>query len=462
MAGKDYSGFAKEIVSAVGGKENIASVQNCMTRLRFVLKDASIVDDNKVKGINGVKGIMNKGGQYQIVIGTHVDDVIAYVHAEIGEASDGLNEKPNMSVVKEGSILNRLVKVISGCVIPMIGVLVGSGILKGVLAILTTAGVLASTDGTYMLLYAASDAVFVFLPIIIGFSAGKVFNCNSFVTATIGAALLYPNISAVSEVGGSLTFLHIPVILASYSSTLLPIILAAWFASKVEKLSKKIIPQVLQLMFVPAVTLAVSVPVAYLVIGPLMNTVSGLLSTAVMTVFDVVPVLAGVILGAFWQLFVLLGLHSAFIPVLLNNIFTIGSDPINAILGLTIWALGGMALGYSLKIKNKDKKATGLGSVASCMCGISEPTIYSIALPNIKLFVCAFIGGGIGGGILAAMGGRMYNWVGDGLFRIPGMINPEGLDISFYGFLLTAAISFIVSGVLAFIVTKADADSVKR
>ena len=146
----------------------------------------------------------------------------------------------------------------------------------------------------------------------------------------------------------------------------------------------------------------------------------------------------------------------------MNNLFTLGSDPVNAVLGLTVWALAGVSLGYALRTKDKEKKSLGFGNLVSCLFGITEPTIYSIALPNFKLFIAAFVGGGIGGGIMAGLGGRMYSFIGDGIFRIPAMINPKGLDISFYGFIVCAAISFVVSAVLAFILAGEDTNKTDR
>lgn len=461
MAEKNYTELAREVVAKVGGRDNIVSVANCMTRLRFILKDDTIPNMDEVKAIKGVMGVMNQGGQYQVIIGTHVSEVIKFVQKEAGLSEGNVMEEgkakaDSMKLVKKDSLFHIFVKTIQGCIMPIIGPLVASGIIKGILTILTTVGVLATTDGTYLVMYAAANAILYFLPIIIGFSAAKVFGMNQYVGACIGAALLYPDLLALVGAETSITFLHIPVQLINYSQTILPILLACYFGSKVEKLSKKLIPQMLQLMFVPAVTIAITVPVTFLVIGPLMNVISSLLASGVISVFNAFPVLAGILLGAFWQIIVLTGLHGAFIPVLLNNLFTLGSDPVNAVLGITVWALAGVSLGYGLKVRNKEKKALGFGNLASCLCGITEPTIYSIALPNMKNFICAFIGGGIGGGILAGLGGKMYSFVGDGLFRIPAMINPEGLDISFYGFIICALIAFVVSAVGAFIVNKAE------
>lgn len=462
MAKADYTQLAKEVVAAVGGKENIVNVTNCMTRLRFVLKDDSIPDKDKVAGIKGVKGVMNQGGQYQVIIGTHVSEVVKDVRREAQISGEGSINKEDMKLIKKDSLWNRFFKTISGCIMPMLGPMIAGGIIKGILVILVTAGILTKTDGTYLVLYAAGDAILYFMPVIVGFTCGKVFDCNPYVTAVIGAAFLYPDlVSAVSAEGG-ITFLKIPVAATSYTNTFLPIVLASFVASKLEKLAKKFIPSMLQLMLVPTFVLAVTVPLSWIVIGPVMNTVSSWLSKGVFGIFGMSPLLGGTLLGAFWQLVVLLGLHAAFIPILMNNLFSQGYDLVNAVLGLTVWALAGVTLGYALKNKDPEKRGIGFGSLASALCGVTEPAIYSIALPNFKLFVCAWIGGGISGGILGALGGKMYTMAGDGLFRIPAMINPEGLDISFYGFIICALISFAVSAVLAFIMADSGVEEAEQ
>lgn len=445
---KDYTQLAKDVVAAVGGKENIVSVTNCMTRLRFVLKDDSIPNEDEVKAINGVKGVMNQGGQYQIIIGTNVSNVTPKVREVAGISAED-EGAVKIDKVGQGSLWDRFFKVISGCIMPMIGPMIAGGIIKGILTLCTTFGVLSSTSGAYQLWYAAADAVLYFMPVIVGFSAGKVFGCNQYVTAAIGAAFLYPNL--VTAVGEGVDFFGIPVVAATYSNTLFPVLLASFLASLVEKGAKKIVPEMVQLMLVPVIVLLVTVPVSWLAIGPVMNMLSNAISSAVMWLFDVAPVLAGVALGAFWQMVVLLGLHSAMIPIIINNITTLGADPLNAVLGLTVWALAGVSLGYALKMRDPEKRAEGITDMTTCLFGVTEPTIYSIALPQFKCFMAAWAGGGIAGGILAALGGKCYSMAGDGFFRIPAMINPAGLDISFYGFIVTMLIAFAVSGILAYI-----------
>lgn len=465
MTRKDYPQFAQELVQAVGGKENIVSVTNCMTRLRFVLKDESVAKDDEVKKIKGVMGVVHGGGQYQIPIGTYVSDLRPEVEKLLGgspaagvdNAMDaGKAKADSMRVVSKDSWYNRFFKAISGCILPSIGPMAGAGIIKGILTILTTVGVLSTTDGTYVILYAVSDALMYFMPIIFGFSAGKVFNMNPYTAAVIGAALLYPNLAAYATNGEALTFLGIPVTMMEYKQTILPIILAVFVASKLEHLVKKIMPQVLQLMFVPAVVLVVMVPVTLLVVGPLMTMLSNALAFGINGLYNAVPVLCGGVLGAFWQLFVMMGIHAGMIPIIFNNLTTLGYDPINAILGLTVWALAGVSLGYGLRVKDKETRGAAFGTLASALCGITEPTIYMVAMTNFKRFVTAFVGGGMAGIIGGFLGLKFYIMGGDGIFRIPSMINPAGLDISFWGFLVCAAIAFVVSAIGSFLVTKPD------
>ncbi len=462
MARTDYPEFAEELIEAVGGKDNVVSVTNCMTRLRFVLKDESIVDDEKVKAIKGTMGVVHGGGQYQIPIGTYVSDLCPVVRQALGADENGnvggaemsAQEKADsMRVVSKDSWYNRFFKAISGCVLPSIAPMAAGGIIKGVLTILTTVGVLASTDGTYLILYAAADALMYFFPIIIGFSAGKVFDMNPYTAAVIGAAMLYPDLVAFVDAEEALTFLGLQVTMLDYSQTVLPIILAVFVASKIEHWAKKVIPQMLQLMFVPTVVLVITLPLTLLVVGPVMTVVSNALANGINALYNAVPVLCGGVLGAFWQLFVMMGIHSAMIPIIINNLTTLGYCPINSILGLTVWALAGVSFGAALRMKDPESRATALGTMASALCGVTEPTIYTIALPNFKRFIGAFIGGGIAGVIGGALGIKFYTWAGDGIFRIPAMINPAGLDISFYGFLICMTIAFVASTIIAYAVT---------
>lgn len=455
---KDYTELAKEVVASVGGKENIISVSNCMTRLRFILKDDSIPNENSIKEINGVAGVINQGGQYQVIIGTHVTNVLPFVHKEIDTMGNSLEQEgkakaENMKLVKKDSLWNKFFKTIQGCLMPLIGPMCGVGILKGLLTILTSCGILSTTDGTYILLYNAADAFMVFLPIFIAYSAAKVFKASPVLMMAIAAALVSPTLLSFVGAEETLSFLGVPIEMVNYQNTFFPAMVACLLGVNIERLFKKIIPEMIQLMFVPMCTLLVTIPITFLVIGPVVTVVSNWIANGVVSLVAVSPVLAGIVAGAFWQLIVLTGLHTAMVPIIINNIFTLGACPLNSILTMTVFSVSGVALGYGLKVKDKQRKSMALGNVVSGLCGVTEPIIYTIALPKFKEFVCAFIGGGVAGGIIGFAGIKYYNMVGNGIFALPGMIAPTGVDSKFYLAIACAAIAFVVSAVCAYVVT---------
>lgn len=455
---KDYTELAKEVVSAVGGRENIISVSNCMTRLRFILKDDSLPNEITVKEINGVAGVINQGGQYQVIIGTHVTNVLPFVHKEIDIIGDNLKKvdkekAESIRVVKKDSAWNKFFKTIQGCLMPLIGSMCGVGILKGLLTILTSCGVLSSTDGTYILLYNAADAFMVFLPIFIAYSAAKVFKTSPVLMMTIAASLVSPTLLSYVGAEETLNFLGITIEMVNYQNTFFPAMVACLLGANIEKLFKKIIPEMIQLMFVPMCTILVTVPITFLVIGPVVTVISNWIANAVVSLVSVSPVLTGIVADAFWQAIVLTGLHTAMVPIIINNIFTLGSCPLNSILTMTVFAVSGVALGYGLKVKDKQRKSMALGNVIAGLCGVTEPIIYTIALPKIKEFVCAFIGGGVAGGIIGFAGIKYYNMVGNGVFALPGMIAPTGVDSKFYLAIVCAVVAFIVSAACAYVVT---------
>lgn len=455
---KDYTGLAKEVVAAVGGKENIVSVSNCMTRLRFILKDDSIPNESVIKGIKGVAGVMNQGGQYQVIIGTHVTNVIPFVHKEIDMTGDSLGQDgkekaENMKLLKKDSIYSRFFKVIQGCLMPLIGPMCGVGILKGILAILTTLGVLSPTDGTYIVLYNAADTFMLLLPIFIGYSASKVFKTSPALMMAITAVLVSPALLSYATSGETLTFLGIPLKMINYQNTFFPAMAACWLGAQVEKASKKVLPDMLHLMFVPMITIIITVPVTLIVIGPIITVISNWIAAGVVALVDLSPMIAGIIIGATWQLIVLTGLHGAMIPIIFNNLMTLGADPLNPILTMTVFAVTGVALGYGLKVKDKERKSMALGNVVAGLCGITEPIIYTIALPKFKEFICAFIGGGIAGGIIGLFKVKMMNFAGLGVFALPGMIAQTGVDSNFYIACIAAVVALAVSAACAFVVT---------
>lgn len=437
--------LAQQILTLVGGEENVNSLIHCVTRLRFKLKDESSAKTEQIKGLDGVMTVVKSGGQYQVVIGENVadiyDKIMPHLNSENATSTSETNEK--------SSIWNSAVQILSGLFTPVLGPLAAAGILKGFLVLLTITHVLTTKSGTYMVLYAAADAVFYFLPVILGFSAGKVFHTNSYMGAVIGAALVYPDMIAAYNAGKHLTFLKIPVVLMSYAQTLIPIIAAVYFLYWVEKFLNRYIPKSLKGIFVPLLCLVIVVPATYLVVGPVTSMLSSGLASAVLALYKLVPPLAGFILAGIWQLAVLLGLHWAFIPVFLNNIATKGFDPINAMLYCTVFGQVGAALAMAIKAKDYKFKELATTAVISGFLGITEPIIYGVTIPHKKSFVMASIGSAFGGAIAGFASAKMYGgFASGGIFGIPMFIGPKGINFEFIGFVLSLAVAFVVALVL--------------
>ncbi|MEI4780745.1 PTS transporter subunit EIIC [Streptococcus pasteurianus] len=445
-----YEQLVTDILAAVGGKDNITRATHCATRLRLVLKDEKIVDKEKVDDLDKVAGSVFSGGQYQVIIGTNVPDVHKEFIAAMG-APEVDKEVKEVKEVKDTNLFNRFFKSLVGIMTPTFGVMGAAGIMKGFLALTLALGWLQETDGTYQIWYSVANAFFYYLPIWVGYNASKVFGGSPFIGAMLAAGLVYPDIVAAYNDGTSLSFLGVPVVLVNYTQSLFPAMLASWVAAKLEVFFKKIMPEVLKLMFVPFLTVAIAAPLTFLAIGPVMTWVSNLLADVVMAIYGFSPLIFGIIGGAFWQVVVVFGLHYAFIPVLINNITNLGQDPINAVFQVTVFALAGAAIGYALKTKNQNQKSMGLSVGLTGLLGITEPIIYSIALPVRRQFVYAWISGGIAGFIQALNSALIYNFGNGGVMAIPLFIAPDGNLSSMYSFIIAAVVAFFGPIILNFI-----------
>lgn len=443
------SDLAKEIVKLVGGKENILSVIHCVTRLRFKLRDEKMTETEKIKELKDVMTVVKSGGQYQVVIGDHVsyvyDEVIQVLGIKPDDAAQEEEEPENKS------IFNKFVALISGIFMPVLGLMAASGILKGFLTAAVTVGWVDTSAGIYEVLYAASDSLFYFLPIILGFSAGKVFKTNQYLSAAIGAALVYPTLVEMYNNGAHLTFLHIPVILMNYTMSVIPVIIAIYFMSKVEKLLVRFIPKSLQLIFIPLLLLLIVVPVSLIIIGPVSTYASQLLAKGALGLYSLSPMIAGFFLAGIWQVAVMFGLHWAFIPIFINNISVLGYDPINAMLYCTVFAQTGAVLAVMFKTRNKELRSLSVTATISGFLGITEPAIYGVNLPYKKPFIMACVGSAFGGAIAGMSAAKMFGgFASGGVFGIPMFINPEGLGWDFWGFLISLVVAFSISLILTY------------
>lgn len=457
-----YEQLARDIIQHVGGKENVNSVVHCITRLRFKLKDEQKADTETIKNMDGVVTVMKSGGQYQVVIGNHVPEVYKAVVEVGGFQQQSPIEDEN---APKGSLFSRFIDIISSIFTPVLGVLAATGMIKGFNALFVALGWLDNTSGTYQLLNAIGDSLFYFFPIFLGYTAIKKFGGSPFIGMAIGASLVYPTLSTLTagdplytvfagtmfESPVHITFLGIPVILMTYSTSVIPIIIAAFFAAKLENFLKTVIPDVVKMFIVPLLTLLIVVPLTFILIGPIATWAGMLLGSATVAVYNLSPLVAGLFLGGLWQVFVIFGLHWGLVPVAINNLTSLGSDPVLALIFAASFAQIGAVLAVFLKIKNQKIKTLSIPAFISGIFGVTEPAIYGVTLPLKKPFIMSCIGGAVGGGIMGIMGTQVYIIGGLGVFGYPSNISPEGITTGFYGSLIGTAVAFVVGFVLTYL-----------
>lgn len=453
---KDYTELAQDIVAHVGGKENITKLVHCVTRLRFSLKDESKADTEYLMKRDGVVTVVKAGGQYQVVIGNHVPDVYETVLKVAGINGEGSVDADDDVV--EGNLFDRFIALVSGLFQPMLGTLSAAGMIKGVVAIMAALGV-AKTDGAYVILNAAGDGLFQFLPLILAITAAKRFKMNPFTALAIGFALVYPNIAASFTAEKPLytlfagspiespvfsTFFGIPIIFPSstYLSTVLPIIAAVWVGAKIEKSFKKIIPDVVKVFIVPFFTLLVTVPLAFLVIGPVMSWASDLVGAIFTGIYDFNPVIYGLVLGAAWQVLVMFGLHWGLVPL---AILELQKGP-GVILVASIaicFAQAGALINIMMRTKEDKVRQLSIPAFISALFGVTEPAIYGITLPMRTPFIMTCISGALTGAYLSFFDVKMQVLGGMGLFAIPSFIE-AGNSMTLIHFLIAIVANFVL------------------
>ncbi|WP_186578009.1 beta-glucoside-specific PTS transporter subunit IIABC [Aquibacillus kalidii] len=456
-----YEQLAKDIIKNVGGKENINSVVHCITRLRFKLKDESKAQTEVLKNMDGVVTVMKSGGQYQVVIGNHVSDVYKAVLAEGGLETASTEDDGG----EKTGLFNRFIDMISGIFTPILGVLAASGMIKGFNALFVAFGWLDDKGGTYQILNAIGDGLFYFLPILLGYTAMKKFGGTPFLGMVIAMALVYPALEGIPKAADPLytlfsgtmiespvyiEFFGIPVILMTYSMSVIPIIVSAFFAAKLEKFFTKVIPSVVRMFLVPMFTLLIIIPLTFIIIGPIATWASQLLGTATVGVYDLSPVIAGAFLGGLWLLFVMFGLHWGLVPIAMNNFANPGYDPILALIFAHSFALAGAILAVWIKSNNQKTKTLSAPAFISSIFGVTEPGMYGIALPLKKPFIFTIISSAIGGAMLGLFGTTGYVMGGLGVFQLPSFIPKGGLDMSVYGAIIAAAVAMVLAFVLTY------------
>lgn len=439
----DFKSMATTILKLVGGEKNVVSVTNCMTRLRFVLNDVNKAQVDEIKKLKGVQGVVNKNGQFQIIIGTNVSKVCDEIHklGKFGETSSSDSED------KETGIINKILGTITAIFTPVIPALAGSGMIKALLAVLKLFGVVSVDSQTYTYLSFLSDTVFYFLPVILAYSAAKRFKCSPYLAAVLGASLLHPSFSALNT-GDPVAFFGIPIRMISYGSSVVPILLIVFAQSYIEKFAKKISPNAVKVFLVPLITLVVTSLLAFSALGPVGNYVGEILAVGMNFINDKAGWLIPVIMGTFCPFFIMTGMHYCFAPIQQIQYSTLGYGTIlgPGMLSSNI-AQATSSLVVGLKSKNKDLKQLALSSSATAFMGITEPALYGVNFKLKKPLYASMIGGGVAGLYAGITGIRTYASATAGLAAIPVYISDDMSNV------VNACITILISIVVTAVVT---------
>ncbi len=456
MAAVDYAALAKDILAKVGGEQNVTGVVHCATRLRFNLADVSKADKAAIETLDGVITVVESGGQFQVVIGNNVPKVYAGLPAALTADKTGSGDAP---AGPKGNLLGRAVDLLSGIFAPILGPMCAVGILKGLLIMASTFGWISAGSTTYMILFSASDGFFLFLPMFLAVTAARKFGTNPMTGVAIAAGILYTQLAnfnfkidgetvsmpllAYMRGGQNVDFFGLPVILQSYTSTVIPIILAVWLSSYIEKIGNKYIHESLRNFITPLLVLVIMVPLTLLTIGPLGVWIGRAIADGLLVMQNAAPWLAGAFLGAVWQVLVIFGVHWGIVPIFINNIAEFGYDAVKAPLFPAVLGQAGAALGVFLKVKSRKAKAIAGSASLSGIFGITEPAIYGVNLPRKRPFIIGCVGGAIGGMITGITGVKVYASGASSLLTLPaGFGDPMGFGSTFHWLLLATAVGF--------------------
>ena len=454
----NYENTAKKILQRVGGKDNVISLVHCMTRLRFVLKDESIVDDEAVKKTKGVMGVMKKAGQYQIIIGNDV----ANVFAELNKLGNFSNEAPKMEAIKteKQNLFSRLMDTISGIMAPVIPAIIGAAMIKVLLTLLPMIGVLSTEGDTYNLLSVMGDGAFFFMPVLIAISASKKFGTNMYYAASIALIMLHPNFISLMnnahEAGETIKFLNIvPVTYASYAYSVIPIILAVWSLKYVERLVDKITPVVTKNFLKPMLIVLIEAPIALIILGPLGAICGNVISTLVYAIHDKLGFIAIGLVAGVYPFVVMAGMHHAFTPIKLGMIASTGFENFICIGELcSNMAQGAASLAVAVKSKNKDfKQIAGSSAFSALFAGITEPALYGVTLRLKRPMLGACIGAAAGGLFGGFFQMKCFGIATPAIVTIVQYVEegkPQSLLFAALTILLTVVVTFVATILIGF------------
>lgn len=442
---RDYSALAKDILREVGGEKNINGFSRCATRLRLVLNETPAEAKSKIQSLPGVIAVVESGGQFQVVIGTHVADVFNAMNDLVGD-----NHNANAAPVKT-RWLDRVIATMSAVFAPIIYILAAAGILQGILIVVSLIDDGIKASDTFAILNFMSWTPFAFLPVFIAITAARHFKCNPYIAVLCCCALINPDWTAMAgriASGDTVTFLFFPLAKTVYTSSVLPPLFLVWALSWLEKRVDRMLPSVISALFTPLICFVIIVPLTLIAIGPITTWAAMGIASGYNILFNAAPALAAAVIGGVWQVIVIFGVHWGITPVIMANFDTNGYDSFQAY--QTIAVIGQMAavFGVFLKTRNKELKTTSLSAGVTAIFGITEPAIYGVTLRFKKPFICGCIGGAVGAVVASLFGSLYYAYAGlPGLLTIVNSISPDA-PMSFIGEVVGSATAIVLTIVL--------------
>lgn len=456
----DYRKIAGDILNDVGGKENVRDLTHCFTRLRFVLKDSSKADKAKVERTEGVIQVVEAGGQFQVVLGSKVnkvyDEMIKMV--PVGEEGSDI-------AVENGSFINTVLQTISKIFTPIVPAIAAAGLIKGLLSAASRLGWVDAEASTYIILNTASNIIFYFMPIFLAYTAAKAIKCNQVIAMVLGGFLCHPVIDAlIQDVENPSSIFGLPVIkkaftigestkVFSYTESVIPIILAVIVLHYLEKALKKVVPEILQVILVPGISLIVMLPITLVVVGPIGIYIGYAIQWLYTALYSFSPLLGGIVVGGLWGVCVIFGAHRALLPIGLNDVAISGTNTLMCFAGAANFSQAGAALGVMLKSKNNNtKQVAGAATISAFLVGITEPAIYGCNLRLKKPMICAVIAGACGGAVMGIGHAVNTGFANNGILTIMSYYG-EGTSLGqFIAYLLGISVAFFGAAALTYIV----------
>lgn len=441
---KNYEKPAQDLVKALGGKNNITRVFHCMTRLRFYVKDRSLIDEDAIRQLAEISGVNWHQDQFQVIAGNEVNEMYAEL-VKMGVPNDDADSSVQ-SAGKKG-IGAAVIDSITGCMTPMIPALTAAGMIKVVLTLLTTFHLVTDTSSTYQVIAFIGDAAFYFMPFLIAANAAKVFNVNQSLALIIAGVFLHPNFTAMISSGDPITFFSIPVTPTIYCYSVIPVILMVWIMSYIVKLVDRITPRIVKLILHPTLVILISAPIAIIIVGPLGGIIGDALAIAINFLSTRLGFIIVGVLAAAFPFIVMTGMHHALTPVGLNAVATGGDTLIFVSQVCSNVAQGGASLAVAVRSKDKNMKQLASASGISAIMGITEPALYGVTLKLKRPVVAAAIAAGIGGVVGGLLQVTLYI-AQNCILAIPAFLGGGNMMNFFYGILM-----IVISFVGAFILT---------